>query len=71
MSENPEEPAKAAKELTADLPEDGADAAAAPSDAAKEDGVDDAVHAAAADLFREWLAQHKAQVALEEEVRHL
>ena len=31
--------------------------------------ADDAVHAAAAALFREWLAQHKAQAAKEDEVR--
>lgn len=30
--------------------------------------ADDAFHAAAADLFRDWLAQHKAKLAEEEEV---
>jgi predicted ATPase len=33
--------------------------------------ANDAVHAAAADLFRQWLAEHKAQVAKETEVRLL
>lgn len=35
-------------------------------DSAGEDA--DAIHAAAADLFRDWLAEHKAQLAREEEV---
>jgi hypothetical protein len=32
------------------------------------DDTDDAFHAAAAGLFRDWLAQHKARLAEEEEV---
>ena len=44
---------------------------AAPLEAADAHGqvdTDDAFHAAAASLFRDWLTQHKAQLAEEEEV---
>lgn len=67
-SEKPEEPADAVEEEGSGQLEDAARGAAVPSAAPEEDGDDDAVHAAAADLFRDWLAEHKAQVALEEEV---
>ena len=43
-------------------PEEPPEAKAADADAPA-DEADDAFHAAAADLFREWLAQHKAQLA--------
>ncbi|KAK9908297.1 hypothetical protein WJX75_005676 [Coccomyxa subellipsoidea] len=68
-SEKPEEPADAVEEEGSGQLEDAARSAAVPSAAPEEDGDDDAVHAAAADLFRDWLAEHKAQVALEEEER--
>ena len=70
-SEKPEggEPAEEAEEQGSGQLDDAALDADAPSAAPQEDGSDDAVHAAAADLFREWLAVHKAQVAREEEVR--
>ena len=63
--EKPEQHAEAAPE--AHQQDEGA---VIPSEAVQEDDEsDDAFHAAAADLFREWLAQHKAQAAKEEEVR--
>ncbi len=65
--DNRDEGAKAAGSLEAHQQDEGA---VVPSEAAQEDDEsDDAFHAAAADLFREWLAQHKAQAAKEEEVR--
>ncbi|CAL8469334.1 g8875 [Coccomyxa elongata] len=61
-----EEGAKAAGSLEANQQDEGA---MVPSEAAQEDDESDDAHAAAADLFREWLAQHKAQAAKEEEER--
>ena len=46
-------------------PQEPAEPKAADADALDE--ADDAFHAAAAGLFREWLAQHKAQLAEDEE----
>lgn len=50
-------------------PEPEAAAEDAAEDAEAEQGAaEDAFHFASADLFRDWLAQHKAQLAAEEEV---
>ena len=67
------EPEKARSRKRKQVPgeEDGAlaEGAAEPTaDGKAPDDADDAFHAAAADLFRDWLAQHKAKLAEEEEV---
>lgn len=67
--EKGEERAEAAESLEAHQQDKGAEVLTAA--AQNDDEGDDAFHAAAADLFREWLAQHKAQAAKEEEVRLL
>jgi len=64
-----EQPEAVVEERDASEQENGAGEATAPSAAAQDNEADDAVHAAAADLFRMWLAEHKAQIAREEEVR--
>lgn len=64
-----EQPEAIVEDRDASKQENGAGEATAPSAAAQDDEADDAVHAAAADLFRAWLAEHKAQIAKEEEVR--